>query len=164
MKIILMILLFILSVGVGYFFSTKYKKRVDFFSALIFLAQKLDVEINFSRERIKKLIEGFDEKLKKNLIGVDIAFLKYLDNGGELTSQRLFEENSIIKKEDKEVVTIFFKNLGRSDVENQSKEIKNSISRFDKLLGDAIQDNKKYGNLALKLSILAGLAIIILMI
>ena len=164
MKWILIAIMFLACVAVGYMSSIKYKKKVAFYSALIMLAQKLDVEINFSRERLKKLIESFDEKSKNNLLGVDKAFIEYLEKGGELTSERLFGKNSLIKNDEKEIVTIFFKNLGRSDVENQTKEIKNSISRFEKLLADATNDNKKYGTLGTKLGLIAGLAIAILMI
>lgn len=164
MKWALMAVMFVACVGVGYVLSLKYKKRVDFFSSLIYLAQKLDVEINFSRERLKKLIEGFDEKLRKNLNGVDKAFISYLEGGGELTAEKLFAKNTLIKSEEKEAITMFFKSLGRSDVENQSKEIKNSISRFEKFLNDASLDNKKYGKLGTKLGIIAGIAAILLMI
>lgn len=164
MKWILMGILFACCVVVGYIFSSKYKKRMSFFSTLILLAQKLDVEINFSRERLKKLIESFDEKSRGALLGIDKAFIDYLENGGELTSERLFGKNNLIKSEDREIVTIFFRSLGRSDVENQSKEIKNSISRFEKLLNDASSENKKYGKLGTKLGIITGLAIIIILI
>ncbi len=164
MKWILMGILFACCVVVGYIFSSKYKKRMSFFSTLILLAQKLDVEINFSRERLKKLIESFDEKSRGALLGIDKAFIDYLENGGELTGERLFGKNNLIKSEDREIVTIFFRSLGRSDVENQSKEIKNSISRFEKLLNDASSENKKYGKLGTKLGIITGLAIIIILI
>ena len=163
MKWVLMAMLFCLCVAVGYFSSLKYRKKLAFYSALIMLAQKLDVEINFSRERIKKLINNFDVKSKSNLLGVDKAFNDYLEKGGELTSERLFEKNSPIKQEEKEVVTMFFKSLGRSDVENQTKEIKNFISRFEKFLSEASQDNKKYGSLGTKIGIIAGLAVVILL-
>lgn len=164
MKWILMVIVFGICVFIGYMLSSKYKKRMAFFSSLILLAQKLDVEINYSRERLKKLIESFDEKVKKNLLGIDKAFLDYLEKGGDLTSERLFKKNGIIKTEEKEIVTMFFKNLGRSDVENQTKEIKNSLSRFDKLLADATTENKKYGTLGTKLGIITGLVIAILLI
>lgn len=164
MKWIIMIILFLICVALGFLFSNKYKKRMAFFSSLIILAQKLDIEINFSRERLKKLIECFDEKAKQNLLGVDKSFIEYLEKGGELTSEKLFEKNSIIRSEEKEVVTLFFRSLGRSDVENQTKEIKNSISRFEKLLSEASTENKKYGKLGIKLGFISGLMIAILLI
>lgn len=164
MKWVLMAVLFVGCVFVGYLYSNRYKKRVDFFTSLIFFAQKLDVEINFSRERLKKLVEDFDSKSKSNLQGIDASFLTYLNDGGELTTQSLFGNKNLIKKEEKEVVTMFFKNLGRSDVENQTKEIKNSIARFEKMQSESLAEYKKFGKLGIKLGVIAGLALIVILL
>ena len=164
MKWILMAILLACCLLAGHLYSNRYKKRVDFFNSLIYFAQKLDVEINFSRERLKKLVEDFDSKPKANLQGIDSAFIKYLSDGGDLTAESLFGNKGLIKKEEKEIVTMFFKNLGRSDVENQTKEIKNSIERFEKLQSDAIAEYKKFGKLGVKLGIIAGLALVIILI
>ena len=120
MKWIIMGVLFCVCVGVGYLFSMKFKKRVQFYSALIMLAQKLDVEINFSRERLKKLIESVDDKTRKN--------------------------------------------LGRSDVTGQTKEIQNFLKRFDDNLAKCATENKKYGSLCIKLGIIAGLFMVVILI
>ena len=53
MRYILIAVLFVVSLVVGYIFYSKYDKRKKFFTALIMLAEKLSVEINFSRERLE---------------------------------------------------------------------------------------------------------------
>lgn len=164
MKWIILAILFVVCVGIGYIFSMKYKKRVQFYSALILFAQKLDVEINFSRERLKKLIEGMDEKTKKNLFGLDKNFLAYLDGSEELTEEKLFKNCPVIKPEEKEMVFLFFKSLGRSDVLGQTKEIQNFLKRFDDSLSKCATDNKKYGSLCFKLGIIAGLFMIVILL
>ena len=121
MKWVIIAILFGICVAIGYLFSMKYKKRVQFYTALIMFAQKLDVEINFSRERLKKLIEGMDEKTKRNLFGLDKNFLNYLSGSEELTQEALFKNCPVLKPEEKEMVFLFFKSLGRSDVLGQSK-------------------------------------------
>ena len=133
MNIVLLILLFCACVLVGYMFSLKYKRRQRFFSALIMLAEKLDVEINYSRERLKILIEEFDEKQKKNLLGIDKNYIDFLSGTEEFKAEVLFKNISILKASEKDLIFIFFKNLGRSDVENQTKEIKNYVKRFEEL-------------------------------
>lgn len=164
MKWILMAIVFTCCVVVGYIFSIKYKKRMLFFSSLVMFAQKLDVEINYSRERLKILIEGIDEKGKKNLLGIDKNFLAYLAGSEELSQEVLFKNISILKNDEKEVVYLFFKSLGRSDVIGQSKEIQSYIKRFEDSSTSAIAENKKYGSLCFKLGIVAGLLAIILLI
>lgn len=164
MKYVLLGIMFGVCVFVGYLFSLKYKKRQKFFSTLIMLAEKLDVEINYSRDRLKKLITEFDESHKKNLLSVEQNFIDYLDGKCELTSENLFKNVNILKASEKDFLFIFFKNLGRSDVENQTKEIKNYIKRFEEMSKTSDIENKKYGSLSLKLGIVAGLFLIVILI
>ena len=164
MKWIIMGVLFCVCVGVGYLFSMKFKKRVQFYLALIMLAQKLDVEINFSRERLKKLIESVDDKTRKNLFEVDKNFISYLDSEGELDMNKLLAKCTFLKNDEKEMVYLFFKNLGRSDVTGQTKEIQNFLKRFDDNLAKCTTENKKYGSLCVKLGIIAGLLMVVILI
>ena len=164
MKYILIVVVFVLCCAVGFISSTKYLRRKKFFSSLIALADKLSLEINFSRERLKVLLENFDAGARKNLLGVDENFIAYLDKKIELTTEEIFKKCDCLKTEEKETVLLFLKNLGRSDVENQTKEIQSFISRFSEIKVKCDEEQKKYGNLAIKLGIVAGLffAIIIL--
>ncbi len=164
MKWIIMAVLFVFCVAIGFFMSLKYKRRENFYSALIMFAQKLDVEINFSRERLKKLIEDMDEKNKKNLFGLDKNFLAYLGGSAELSQSELFKNIQFLKPEEKETVFLFFRSLGRSDVLGQSKEIANFSKRFDDSLGKCAAENKKYGSLCVKLGVVAGLFLLVIML
>lgn len=157
MKYILICVLFCVCVLVGYIYSTKFLKRKRFFSALIALADKLSLEINYSRERLKILLENFDNSTKKHLLGIDTAFVNYLDRREELTSENVFKNASILKDDEKNCVLLFLKTLGRSDVENQTKEILSFVSRFSQMQAQCEVENKKYGSLSLKLGLIAGL-------
>ena len=96
MKYILIVMLFCLCVGVGYFFSLKYLKRKRFWGALINLADKLSLEINFSRERLKVLFSSFDMNNKKHLLGIDDAFVDFLDKKCELTKENIFKNAQVL--------------------------------------------------------------------
>lgn len=163
MKWALLIFMFVFCVMIGFVFSLKYKRRANFFKALIILTQKLDIGINFSRERLHNLIDGLDEQVKKHLGGIANNYLSYLNGTGELTQEILYKNINILKDEEKDVVFMFFKMLGRSDVESQSKEIKNFQSRFEQLSKQANEDNKKYGGLSLKMGVIVGLLSIIIL-
>ena len=128
------------------------------------LCQKFDVEINYSRERLKNIFLGLDEKQKKKLQGIDINFLSYINNETNFDRDSLFRNLRFLKEEEKDVIFMFFKNLGRSDVDSQSKEIKNFQTRFETLSVTANNENKKYGSLSVKLGIVAGLVIIVILI
>ena len=58
MKYVLIVLVFLICLGAGYFFSMKYMRRKKFFASLISFAEKLSLEINFSRDRLKVLLQN----------------------------------------------------------------------------------------------------------
>lgn len=157
MKIFLIVAVFALCVCTGYYFSSKYLKRKKFFSSLIVFAEKLSLEINFSRERLRVLIDNFDKANKKDLMGIDEKFALYLSRECELTIDDIFGKNKLLKQDEKELILLFFKALGRSDVENQTKEIQNFVNRFSEYKEKSDAEQKKYGALAMKLGIVAGL-------
>lgn len=162
MKYLLIVALFCLCVGVGYFFSLKYMKRKKFWNSLIVLADKLSLEINFSRERLKVLLTSFDDNNKKNLLGITDRFVDYLDKKCELTNEAIFKSAGILKQDEKDFILLFLRTLGRSDVENQTKEIQSFIGRFNEIKVQCDQEQKKYGSLSLKLGVVAGLFIAII--
>lgn len=157
MKYVLIVFVFCVCTFIGYLFSLKYSKRKKFFDSLILFADKLSLDINFSRDRLKVLMNNFDPVNKKNLLGIDEQFCEYLDKKIDLTSDNVFTKADVLKTEEKECVLLFLKALGRSDVENQTKEIQNFITRFNEMKTLCDSQQKKYGSLSIKLGIVAGL-------
>lgn len=164
MKFLLIALFAGIAIYIGFIFAKKYKTRENFFMALVMLCQKFDVEINYSRQRLKNIFASLDDKQKKALQGIDKNFLSFIDKESPLEKEYLFKNINFLKEDEKDVIFMFFKNLGRSDVDSQSKEIKNFQSRFEAISNNAIKDNKKYGQLSIKLGIVAGLFIVVLFI
>lgn len=128
------------------------------------LCQKFDVEINFSKERLKNIFENLDAKQKDKLYGLVENFLSYIEQENPLEKDTLFKGITFLKEEEKDVVFMFFKSLGRSDLASQSKEAKNFLTRFETLASSSNNDNKKFGSLSIKLGIIAGLFIIVIFI
>lgn len=163
MKFLFIVIIFCLCVFVGWVFSKKYLKRKRFFNSLISLCEKLSLEINFSRERLRVLMENFDEKQKKDLLGVVEEFNEYLEHRGELDETKIFKNASILKPDEKSAILLFLKTLGRSDVENQTKEIGNFIARFSEMKTVCDAEQKKYGALSIKLGVIAGLFFVVIL-
>lgn len=164
MKYVFIVTIFGLCVAVGYIISSKYSKRKKFFSSLILLADKLSLEINFSRERLKILLQNFDSANKKNLLSIDEKFVEYLDKQSELTAENIFKKADILKTDEKDAIMLFLKALGRSDVENQTKEIQTFVLRFEEMKNKCDVEQKKYGTLSMKLGIVAGLFFVVVML
>ena len=91
MKYVLLILLVCVATFIGYVFSKKYRTRANFFQALLYLCQKFDIEINFSRERLKNIFESLDEKNKNNLKGIDKNFISFIDKEVSREKENLFK-------------------------------------------------------------------------
>ena len=163
MKYFLIILLFAICVFLGFLFSLKFKRRAKFFKSLILLSQKLDVGINFSRERLQNLFTELEEATKKDLAGLHENYIEYLKGEQDLSSTVLFKNISFLKDGEKDIVFMFFKMLGRTDVESQTKEIKNFQIRFEELSNSATIDNKKYGSLSLKMGVILGLISVVIL-
>lgn len=164
MKYILLIAVALICIFVGFIYSKKYRKRANFFQALVMLCQKFDVEINFSRERLKNIFITLDDRQKAKMAGLIENFLSFIEQETSLEKDTLFKGISFLKEEEKDVIFMFFKTLGRSDVDSQSKEAKNYLSRFENLAVLSNNENKKYGSLSIKLGIIAGLFIIVILI
>ena len=101
MKYFFIGLVFCLCVFVGYIISKKFAKRKKFFEGIIAFADKLSLDINFSRERLRVLIENFDLNQRKNLLGIDVAFLDFLDKKGELSNENVFKRADVLKSEER---------------------------------------------------------------
>ena len=157
MKLMLILIVFAVCVGVGVFYSSKFQKRKKFFDSLICFADKMSLEINFSRERLKSLVEGFDENHKRNMQKVCERFSDYLDKKCDLTKETLLADAKILKNDEKDLVFMFFKALGRRDVENQTKELQNFNARFIEVKTKCDAEQKKYGSLSIKLGVIVGL-------
>lgn len=164
MKYILLIFLMFVCIFIGFIFSKKYSLRANFFKAIISLCQKFDIEINYSRERLKNIFLNLDDNIKKNLKGIDKNYISFIDKETPLDKVSLFLNINFLKEEEKDILFNFFRSLGRSDLESQSKEIKNYLVKFNEFSQKTSLDNKKYGSLSIKLGVIAGLVLIVLFI
>lgn len=164
MKFVFLILIACLSTYIGYIFSKKYKTRSNFFQSLLYLCQKFDIEINYSRERLKNIFLNLDEKNKNSLKGIDNNYISFIDKEAPLDKENLFKDINFLKDNEKDLIFTFFKSLGRSDVDSQSKELKNFQVRFNELVNSTNAENKKYGSLFIKLGLIAGFMIVVIFI
>ncbi len=153
-----------LAVFVGYIFSKKYSKRAKFFQTLVAICHKFEIEICYSRERLKNLFLSLEDKQKNSLFGIDKNFCDFLENKVSLEKETLFNGINFLKENEKDVIFLFFKSLGRSDVQSQSKEIKQFQKSFEEFSSLAVNENKKYGTLSIKMGIVCALLIAVLIL
>ena len=110
------------------------------------------------------MLNSFDEQTKKNLCGLTDNYLSLIDKETPLDKESLFKNIKFLKEDEKDLIFLFFRSLGRSDVDSQSKELSNFEKRFEDLVTTSAEENKKYGKLSFKLGVMAGLLVVILFV
>lgn len=163
MKLLLIILIFLVCVSIGYFLSRKYSSRKKFFAELVMLLEKLDTDINFSKQKLAEIFKGFNAN-SKELATLKQNFLNYLSSNEQLAKDKLFEGITLLKDEERETIFRFFEELGKLDVYNQTKQLSASKERFQSFCNTACEEAKKFCPLYIKLGIVVGLLVAVLLI
>lgn len=149
---------------IGYGIAKYYRRRKRYFQDLVFLTERLSVDISFSKDYLQsifiKSMGSYGKELQSSING----YVEYLKNNHDLTDNLLFNKSTLIKDEEKDTVFLFFKSLGRLDASNQISEINNFKDKFIVMRDEAESDNKKFGALSFKLAMLFALLIVILLI
>ena len=146
MKYVILIVIVVICAYIGYGLSLYYSNRLKFFRTLMFLFEKINLEINFSQA---KLISNF---------------VRCLENLNEVTKEELFKDLKILSEEEKNMIFIFFLSLGKFDVINQTKQLEGQKEEINKFYKNAEQEAKKFGPLYLKLGIIIGLGVALILL
>lgn len=147
---------------VGFGFSKQYNLRAEFFEALDMFLKKINLEINFSREKLKPIISSYETKCKE-LDFVLKNFLKALETR-DLALADLFDKTKLLKQEEKQMIFSFFKSLGHFDLSGQTDHINNFLKSFNFYLQSSKEEKTKYGTLFTKLGIIVGVLISLILI
>ena len=155
MKIFLGILVIIFSTFIGYFLSKKYTKLKSFYCNFDNFNKMLKTEIAFSQKTLKEIIAE-----------------KYSINNDFLYSFKLYLENkenfclniNYLSSDEKAFLLEYFENIGKTEKGSQLEFLKKAEERLSTFYKNAIELDKKYKTLYIKLGFLIGLIIFILII
>lgn len=154
MKLFLIVSLVLLCGYVGYGLSSYYKNRRIFFEEFISLIESVNLDINFSREKIADILKS--QKLNSKALEKIIKnFVVLLDNR-QLDKEKLFEGVKLLKDDEKCLIFSFFKSLGKFDVELQTLQLSQFKEKFSNSLQVCSSEEKKYSPMLLKLAIMVG--------
>lgn len=130
-----------------------YNVKNIFYENLIDFCEVLKTNINFLTKPVKQIIAENLCRYSKDFVG----FLNsYLNNKTEEFNLTYFSEYELNQ------IKIFFSTLGKSGVEGEISNIESNKTIFENLLNSTKEENKKFGELCLKLSICLGLMFVIL--
>ena len=149
---------------IGYKLASYYINRKKFFSSLQTLLSGIELDIAFSKDKLKNLIKRNTQKLSSTeLVYVCDKVCSFLENK-QTISNSIFNDISILKKDEKQFVYQIFFNLGKYDSFLQTKEIQSYLIKIDEYYNVANEECKKYAGLFIKLGIIVGLLVCLLII
>lgn len=153
MSIYFGVLLLILCTFAGFRLSAKYSERRKFFTDLFTFNEKIINEVSFSQNSLLSIVEN--EKKLNSDFGKTIC---EIINGEEVKSVKY------LKNEEIEVLIEYINKIGKSDRESQILYLSSEKKIIDEIRVAAINDEKKYGKLYVKLGFLFGLIIFVIFI
>lgn len=164
MTIILILVILFCFTLLGYKIASFYINRKKFFSSLELLMSSIELDITFSHDKLKNIIERNSNALSsKELVNVCSNVCDNLKNHKKLDDE-IFVNISILRKDERELLLKFFGSLGKYDAISQSKEIKTYLAKVTEYSNVADLECKKYASLFIKLGIIIGLLVCLLII
>ena len=124
MKYVILIIIVVIFAYLGYGLSTYYTNRKKFFNNLVFLFEKLNLEINFSQPKLISIMQEFNtQNQNKDICKLIKNYTSALEKNEEMEKTTLFKDIKILKDEEKNIIHLFFVGLGKLDVINQTKQL-----------------------------------------
>lgn len=153
LKIIICIAVIAFSTGIGYLLSGKYRARRKFYDQLCLFHERYLNELNYSRKPLPDFLKQHE----------------YSGDFAKTVKQCVEDRNytvqfSYLTSEEKTSCSNYFSMLGKGDALSQKSFFGAQTAMLEEKKADGEKQAKSRGNLYLKLGLLAGLAIVILII
>lgn len=146
----------------GYLLTKKYRKKYAFFTQFTEFNERFLSEIAYFKRPVGEFLS------KKSYKGEFAEFLEFyyknITNPQAIQTALFTEEYGFLKKEEKTVVFDYFFALGKGNAISQSAYFNGMKATLKTLTEGAEKENKRYGDLFIKLGFLCGLLILILIV
>ncbi|MEG1752021.1 MAG: stage III sporulation protein AB [Clostridia bacterium] len=162
MKIFAIFAVTALTTFLGYWLASKYIQRKDFFNAIVFFANLMEVEVGFSQKKTEEIINENIKKFCAEFQKLLTLFIASLNTKKTITTAEISNVAKFLKNEEIQEIFLFFNGIGKYDSENQIKNITSHNKQFVLWQTNAKQESNKYVKLYVKLGFLLGLIISII--
>ena len=162
MKFVMIIVLVSLCWYVGFGFSKYYGNRSEFFKEFVFFLNKVSLNINFSKDKLKTILTDYKTS-SKELSLILKNFLGCLEQKN-LSEKQLFNGCKLLKQEEKSTLLSFFQSLGHFDLVGQTKHLENFAKDFELRQKQAEEEKNKYAPLFTKLGLIVGVIISLILL
>ena len=152
-RVLLSVLIVIFCTLLGYLAAGKWRSRCVFFTQECLFHERYLNELNYTRKPLGKFLEEYSYKGD---------FGKLVER---FTCERTIECNlKYLTKEERTACVNYFSMLGRGDSLSQKEFFAAQTAMLTALRDESKKEEKNRGGLYIKLGLLAGLAVVILII
>ena len=168
-KTLILFMIFGASTAIGVIISNKYKNRVSDLREMRNALGMFETKIRYTYEPIPEIFRQIYENLKSNTSNISNVFKIASENmkykpAGDAWNLALDICSTDMNKEDIKTLKGLNKLLGKTDAEGQISEIELTTSFLDIQITQAIKEKEKNEKLYKTLGIIAGIAIVIILI
>lgn len=165
-KIIILLLILLSSGYIGILISKKYINRVKSLKEMKTALNIFNTKIKFTYEPIPQIFKEISHKVESSVGKIFLTASNKMENlsAGEAWQEALNEGNISFTKEDIEVLKNLSNMLGKVDIEGQISEIELVDSFLNKQIELAEEEKTKYVKMYKTLGIVAGVAVVIILI
>ncbi len=146
----------------GRLLAKKYRQRKLFFKQMQEFNERFLSEISYYRRPVREFISSYAYKGEFQQLLRDYFFA--IDEKLGVLSLAEETQYSFLKEEEKRTVENYFLMLGKGDSSSQKGYFTSLKGRLSVLQEETEKEEKKYGDLYVKLGFLCGLLILILII
>lgn len=163
LKLILGAALFVCCGYAGYGISAHYRKRYNLLVGINGYIDALENGISFLQNTSEELTKGYIGEKKDDCSAILNRYLNLLGKG-TFSKDDCFAavKTHLLSGYERQILADMLFSLGKSDLDTQLSELKKYRALFAPVTESAKQNHKKYGTLAFKLGILAGLAALLI--
>jgi len=154
LKLIVGALVVLFGVAVGYFAAGKYRLRKEFFAEFAAFNERYLGELTYARRPLKEFLTAYSYE------GEFKKLLSELQTTGGVRA----EKRDFLSEEEKTLVGDYFSMLGRGDSRSQIDYFSSRKRELTEKKEGSEREAKQRGELYLKLGLLAGLAVVILIV
>lgn len=164
-KYICLILIFLTSSKIGFIKSKNLKKRVEELNKIESSFNLFKTKIEYTNDVIEDIFKQISSIIYNNKANIFLNTINKKDNKKLFESwSTSLEENLYLKEDDKELLKIFGKNLGKLDKKGQVFQLDEIISLIKKQIQKAEEEVKKNEKMYKSLGSIIGAIIVIILI
>lgn len=164
-KYICLILIFITSSKIGFIKSKGFKKRVEELNKIEISFNLFKTKIEYTNDVIEDIFKQISSIIYNDRTNIFLNTIDKKDNKKLFESWSIsLEENLYLKEDDKELLKIFGKNLGKLDKKGQVFQLDEVISLIKKQIQNAEEEVKKNEKMYKSLGTIIGAVIVIILI